>query len=310
VIDDLSETLVEALGAAYGVHPGHRAAHAKGVLCRGTFTPHHDAEGFSGAAHLVGGRLDAHVRFSNGGGDPGVADGVRDGRGMAVKLYLADGTTTDIVALSFPVFFVRTPEDLIAFNHARRPDPDTGGLDLGKIGAFLAEHPESVPAVTLAATHPIPASYATITYHAIHAFGFESPDGSVAWGRLHLVPAAGEQSIADDEAGARAADYLATELHERLSRGPAAFDVEVELAGASDPLDDPTAVWDGTRERRRLGRLEITAVADDRDHGDDVLVFDPTRVPRGVELSDDPILLARPGAYSVSVARRLAARQD
>jgi catalase len=35
-----------------------------------------------------------------------------------------------------------------------------------------------------------------------------------------------------------------------------------------------------------------------------VLVFDPTRVTDGIELSDDPILRFRPRAYSVSVARR------
>ena len=54
----------------------------------------------------------------------------------------------------------------------------------------------------------------------------------------------------------------------------------------------------------RLGRLEITALAFDRERDGDILVFDPVRVPDGIRLSDDAILLARPGAYSVSVARR------
>jgi catalase len=35
-----------------------------------------------------------------------------------------------------------------------------------------------------------------------------------------------------------------------------------------------------------------------------VLVFDPTRVVDGIELSDDPVLRFRPAAYDVSVARR------
>ena len=34
------------------------------------------------------------------------------------------------------------------------------------------------------------------------------------------------------------------------------------------------------------------------------VVFDPTRVVDGIELSDDPILRFRPSAYSVSVDRR------
>jgi catalase len=53
--------------------------------------------------------------------------------------------------------------------------------------------------------------------------------------------------------------------------------------------------------------LEITALAFDRDRDGDVLVFDPTRVTDGIGLTDDAILLARPGAYSVSVAARTTA---
>jgi len=50
--------------------------------------------------------------------------------------------------------------------------------------------------------------------------------------------------------------------------------------------------------------LEITALAFDRERDGDILVFDPTRVPDGIRVTDDKILLARPGAYSVSVTRR------
>jgi len=78
----------------------------------------------------------------------------------------------------------------------------------------------------------------------------------------------------------------------------------VQLAGAGDPIDDPTAQWPSDRSAVRAGRLEITELAFDRERGGDVLVFDPTRVPDGIRLSADPILLARPGAYAVSVARR------
>jgi catalase len=78
----------------------------------------------------------------------------------------------------------------------------------------------------------------------------------------------------------------------------------VQLAGDGDPIDDPTAEWPAGREVVRVGRLEITALAFDREQHGDILVFDPTRVPDGISLTDDKILLARPGAYSVSVARR------
>ena len=302
--DDLSERLVDALGVSYGVHPGHRAAHAKGVLCGATFQPTPAAASLSRAPHFQGAPVRAHVRFSNGSGDPGVADAVRDGRGMAIKMYLPSGGTTDIVALSVPAFVARTPTDLLAFNEARRPDPSTGQPNVEKVGAYLAEHPEAIPAVTAVITHPIPASYATLGYHALHAFGFVAADDTVRYGRYHLVPAAGEVALTDEEAGARADDYLVVELVERLAHGPAVFDLDVQLAGADDPIDDPTAQWPDDRERVTLGRLEIIALAYDREIGGDVLVFDPTRVPDGIVLPDDPILHARRGAYSVSVARR------
>jgi catalase len=304
VTGDLSEQLVDGINATYGVHPGFRAVHAKGVLCTGTFTPSSQAAALSRAPHLTGADVRAHVRFSNGSGDPTLADAVRDARGMAIKFYLPDGSRTDIVAISLPAFFARTPEDLLAFNEARRPAPTTGEIDVEKVGAYLAEHSEAIAAVTAAMTHPIPASYATLAYHALHSFGFVAADGSVRYGRYHLVPATGQIGLTDDEAAGAAHDYLATELADRLAQGAASFDVDVQLAAGDDPIDDPTVVWPDERETISLGRLDVTALAHDRDVDGDVLVFDPTRVPDGIVLSDDAILRARPGAYSVSVARR------
>ena len=301
---DLSVGLVDALNAAYGAHAGQRAAHAKGVLCAATFTATGAAGAISRAAHFQGDPVRAHVRFSNGGGDPTVPDGTRDARGMAVKLYLPDGTTTDVIGITLPSFFTRTPEDLIEFNTARRPDPETGALDMEKVGAFLGAHPETVPAVTAAITLPIPASYAQLTFNGLHAFKFVAADGTVTPARYHFVPAAGEASITDEEAAARPPDYLRDELEQRLAAGPAVFHVDLSLAADGDSLDDPTAAWPDDRERVRVGDLAITALAFDRERDGDILVFDPTRVTDGIELTDDPILHARSGAYGESVRRR------
>jgi catalase len=35
----LAEQSLDALDALFGLHPGFRAAHAKGLMCSGTFTP-------------------------------------------------------------------------------------------------------------------------------------------------------------------------------------------------------------------------------------------------------------------------------
>jgi catalase len=305
--DDLSERLVDSINQIYGVHPGHRAAHAKGVLCAARLVPTSAAARLSRAAHLTGGEIRAHVRFSNGSGDPTAPDGARDARGMAVKFYLPDSTTTDIVALSLPGFFARTAEDLLAFNDARRVDPETGQPDLERVGAYLAEHPEAMAAVNAAITHPTPTSYATLTYNSLHAFGFVNADGAVRYGRYRLVPDEGAESLSDEEAAVRPPDFLRDELTERLAQGPAVFHVRAQLADGDDPVDDSTEQWPEDREVVELARLEVTGLASDRERGGDVLVFDPTRLTEGIILTDDPILHARSGAYSVSVARRIAA---
>jgi catalase len=300
---DLSAKLVDSINASYGSHLGHRAAHAKGVLCAGRFVPHAEAATLSRAAHFHAREVRVHARFSNGSGNPASADHARDGRGMAIKLYLPDGTTTDIVTLSLPAFFARTPDDLLAFNEARRADPNTGQPDMARVGAYLAEHPEAVPAVTAAITHPIPASYATLTYHALHAFGFDN-GREVRFGRYHVVPEAGEASLSDEEASNQHDDYLCRELETRFAGGPIGFDVVVQLAAPGDPIDDPTAPWADTNPTLPAGRIELTARAYDRETDGDILVFDPTRVTDGIQLTDDPILHARRGAYAESVARR------
>lgn len=300
----LAADAVDAINDLTGVHAGYRAAHAKGTVCAGTFTAAPGASAVSRAAHLQGDPVRATVRFSNGGGDPGAPDYARDGRGLAVKLYLADGARTDIVTVTLPAFFVRTPEEFIAFTRARRPDPATGEPDMEKVGAYLGEHPEALPAVQHSLAAKPPASYARCLYNGLHAFRFLDGDGAGRHGRYSFVPEAGEAQLEPEEAKSRGPDYLQDELRERLDAGPVAFNLRLQLAEEGDPLDDPTAAWPEEREVVDLGRLEVTGLDAERERGDDVLVFDPTRVTDGIECSADPILRFRPHAYAESVRRR------
>jgi len=244
------------------------------------------------------------VRFSNGSGNPGTPDGDRlDGRGMAVKFYLPDGSTTDIVAISLPVFFVRTPDDFLGFAHARKPDPATGELDTEAIGSFVAEHPETAAALqSILPSLVPPRSYATVTYNSLHSFRLVNGEGR--WIRYRLVPDAGVEAMPEDELAGAAPDYLQAEIRERLGGGAVGFRLLARLAQDGDPLDDATAEWPEERETVELGQLTLTGLDTERERGDDVLVFDPTRVTDGIELSDDPILRVRSDAYAVSVERR------
>jgi catalase len=299
--------VVDAINDISGSHPGYRAAHAKGVLCAGTFTASPGAKEISRAAHLQGDPVRTTVRFSNGGGDPARPDAANDGRGLSVKFYLPDGSRTDIVAITLPLFFVRNPDDFLAFTRARKPDPETGEPDLDKVGAFLAEHPEAVPAIQFQLGMAPPASWAQLRYYGIHAYRFLSADGGARFGRYRWEPETGEAWLDAEAAKAKPSEYLEDELRERMAAGPIVFTLQLQLAEEGDVTDDPSVQWPDEREIVDLGRLEVTGLDTERERGDDVLVFDPTRVTDGIECSEDPILNFRPQAYSESVARRTGA---
>jgi catalase len=305
---DLSEQLVDALRGLFGEHPGYRAAHAKGICCAGTFTATPAAAGLTRAAHMQGDAVPITVRFSNGSGNPHAPDAARDARGMAVKFQLPGGETTDVVAITLPIFPARTPEDFLELTRARRPDPATGQPDMAKVAAFMAAHPESQRALGLSLAALPPASYAQAVYHAIHAFRFINAAGQERLVRYSWRPEAGVATISEDEARGRARDYLQLELRERLAAGPVGFTLHLQLAGQGDDVNDPTTAWPEDRCSVVAGRLEITRLVSDQQGGCEALIFDPTRVIDGIVRSDDRILNARPGAYSESYARRGAPR--
>lgn len=304
--------LLASLDAIHGVHEGRRAAHAKGTLCAGRFTASPQAAALTTAAHMQGEPVRVTVRFSNGSGDPGAPDTHRlEGRGMATKFYLPDNTTTDIVALTIPVFFVRTAEDFLGFTTARRPDPETGQPDMAALGAFLAAHPETQQALALILpTFQAPESYARVAYNSLHAFVMVDADGNRRAGRYRSEPEAGVRLLAEEEADARDPDYLQDEIAERVTGAGAAFRLIFILAEEGDPLDDPTAAWPEDRERVELGRLELDGLDTTRERDGDVLVFDPTRVTDGIECSDDEILHVRSKVYELSVLRRSGVRRQ
>lgn len=301
---DLGEQLVQAVEAAAGVYPGHRTLHAKGTPALGTFTSSGDAARLTTAAHLQPGAVTpVEVRFSNGSANPHQADGARDGRGLSVKFRLADGTATDIVALTLPVFFVRTVPDFLALMAARVPDPATGEMDLHKVFAFLGEHPEAGRAAELSITAPAPASYAQVRYFGVHAFWFVAADGRRTKVRYRWEPDAGEATLTDDEAAAQDPGYLAAELAERLAAGPASFTLHLVIGTDADDETDPTVEWPADRDEVVAGRLQLTGRPTDPQDVEK-LIFDPVRVTPGIECTDDEILHARSAAYGASYARR------
>jgi catalase len=294
---------VDSIASVFGRHPGFRALHAKGTLLKGTFTPLPEAAALTSAPHFRGGTLHATFRFSNGAGDPASPDYAPDPRGLAAKIYLEDGSRTDIVCVSSPRFPVRTPEGFIELVAAQGAGP----LAAVKLPIVFARHPEALKNLpVLAPTLRPPASYAVIPYFGIHAFRWIDAHGGERWVRYQLLPQAPHVGIAPWAARRRGPDYLQQELRDRLATAPIVFTLVVQIAIPGDPINDPSAAWPKLRRTVAVGRYEISELETDRETGGDVLVFDPTRVTEGIELSDDPVLRFRHAAYSESVARRMA----
>ncbi|HWU22192.1 MAG TPA: catalase [Nocardioides sp.] len=295
MIDPTPASAIDRIRAAFGTGEGrHRTLHAKGSFYAGTFTATPRAGELCRALHLSGEAVPALVRWSNGGGDPALPDKAPDVRGMAVKLQLPDGTATDLLGQTAPRFVVRTPEAFIEFVEAAQSPV--------KLPLFLLKHRDAVgPLIANAKAKAIaaPRSYADPTYYPVHAYRWIAADGSAVWVRYVLRPLA-----STPPAGTYAGpDRLREEMAARLDAGPVGFTLEVSVASPDDDPHDPMSVWKPV-ETFDAGTLTITSVAPDPEEGGGVTVFDPTRVVDGIELSEDPILLYRPVAYTESVNRR------
>ncbi len=150
---------------------------------------------------------------------------------------------------------------------------------------------------------PTPASYTQATYFGVHAFWFTDPDGKRTKVRYRWEPDSGEEALSDEDAAARAPDYLTTDLTERLSNGEASFTLHLIVGADLDDETDPTTEWPADRDEVVAGRLVLTGRPDDPQDIEE-LMFDPTRVTSGIACRDDEILHAHTAAYGASYQRR------
>lgn len=295
-----SENLINALNGTFGRHKAARASHAKGLSVSGQFVPGGDAAAL-GIPLLKGEALPVVARFSIGGGNPGVSDKSRSVRGLGFTIQGADEAWS-LALVSAPVFFASSLEQFVAFLEARKPDPAKGGPNPDAVAAFNAANPNTMPHQKhLKETSPT-RSYGTEVYHSCHSFLVQTAEGAKA-GRLRLEPETGRLGLTEEEEQSFSDQFLGDELETRLGEGPIRWALVVDLAQAGDALDDPTAPWQAPKETLTLGTLVINEFAD---ADENARVYDPLTLPQGVEPSDDPVLLARSKAYSVSYARRSA----
>ena len=167
----LSQDLLKQFDTIFGLHPGFRPAHARGVMLSGTFSPASEAASLTRAPHVLRDSTPVTARFSSSTGLPQIPDTDPNAnpRGLAIRFHLAEHVHTDIVSHSTDGFPTRTGQEFLELlRAAASSDPfQPSPTPLEK---FLADHPK---ALAFAQTpKPSPSSFARESYFGVTAMMF------------------------------------------------------------------------------------------------------------------------------------------
>lgn len=302
----LSQDLIQQFDTIFGLHPGFRPAHAKGLLLTGTFTPAAQAASLTRAPHIQRESTPVTVRFSNSTGLPLLPDNDANAnpRGLAIRFHLAEHAHTDIVSHSTDGFPTRTGQEFLEFLRAVAASSSSTSSP-SPIEAFLSTHPKALAFVQ--APKPFPSSFARETYFGVTAMQFHNNNGDSRYGRYRILPEAGNDYL--DQAGVekKGSDYLFEELKERIANGPITFKIVVQLANEGDIVDDATIHWPEARDLAEFGTISLNDLVPNDAEEQQHIIFDPIPRVDGIEPSDDPLLELRAAIYLLSGRRRRAA---
>ena len=304
----LSHNVIEGFDKADGgVHPGFRAAHAKGILLTGVFKPSSEAPSLTRAPHIQRNSTPVTVRFSDFAGIPTVADNDPQNaspRGCAIRFHLAEHSHTDIVAHSVDSFPSRTAEGFLEFINALI-GTDPAGPHPNAIEQFLGTHPAALTFVQ--APKPIPTSFAKESFFAVSAFTFTNAEGATRYGRYRVLPLAGNEYLDGAGAAARTANFLFDEIKECVETGLIKFRIVVQLAADGDTVDDATVRWPENRPQIAFGEISLTEITPNSASEQQQIIFDPIPRVDGIEVSADPLFEPRANIYLMAGRRRRAA---
>jgi Catalase len=284
-----------------GVHPGIRKAHAKGVCAAGTFTPSAAANQRFDTALFDSGEVPVTLRFSMGGGNP-EADERQGTRGVGIQFQLPDNKQHNIAGITSALFSGSTPNHFLGLlqwnlkimrGEATRED----------IAKYIAANPSMQAAVDWNKGRMPSSEYTNADYYGIHAFWVAGEQQREKF-RWQLLPSSGNDYLTQEEQKSLPTTFLAERLVERLEAdGEVSFDWHWTIGAEEDPTNDPSVLWPEDRERVNVGKITITAAG-----GEDCtpINFDPMRVVRGIQPSDDPVLPMRSAAYAISFGQRLS----
>lgn len=302
----LVDSAVEAMEKFTGVERGYRRAHPRGLVCAATFTATQELRALTTAEHFQGAPIATQVRLSNASGSPHAPDRqsptVGKVLGLAVRFQLPSGKVASWAAANLPSFVARTPEDFLRITRAQKPALFGKPNPLAVI-AYLWSRPSALAAVKAIATMAPATSFAHVRFNGIHTYVWVAPTGIRQPFRYAWIPEAATTKTTATAVANSDPQFLLAELRARLPATPLSWRLQLQFPAAGDVLDDATRAWPDNRRTLDAGRLVVTAVAPNQ-RALEPLVFDPTGVVPGLELSADPLLRFRADVYSESYDRR------
>jgi catalase len=297
--------LIDALAPPGGPALGYRRNHAKGICFTGTFESNGNGAALSKAQMFAAGSYRVTGRFNLGTPNPKAADPTVRVRGMSLRIVTPDGNDWRSAMIDAPFFAVATPQAFYALLQAlaRKDDPDA-------MKQFVAAHPEFGAFYAWATRTPVTGSYAQERYNGLNSFVMTNEAGQDSTVRWSFVPEAQPQEMSADELKQLGSDFLATDITRRVASAPQRWTMIVTVANPGDPTADPSKAWPDDRRKVTAGTLVVDTIEPEPDGPCRDINFDPTILPSGIHVSDDPFPAARSAAYSVSFNRRSAEDRD
>jgi catalase len=299
-----SEKLVEAFAPPGGPSLGHRRNHAKGICFTGVFESNGNGSTLSQAQVFARGQYPALGRFNLGTANADAADATVRVRGIGLRISTPDGQEWRTAMINAPVFTVSTPRAFYELLLA------AGSKDPNAMKAFAAANPEFAGFAAWAQKGAWTGSYAEERFNGLNAFVFVDNAGAKQAVRWSLLPAAQPVPVSPEDLAKRGPNFLEQEITERVGSAPQRWTLVVTVANPGDPTADPTKAWPEDRRTVEVGTLIVQKIEAEAHGPCRDINFDPTVLPTGIRVSDDPFPAARSAAYAKSYDLRTAEAKD
>jgi catalase len=229
---------------------------------------------------------------------------------MALRFMLSGADEWRVGLNNVPVFVANSAQGFLDEVLASVPDPTTGKPDPTKMKLFLANHPESVRAISVIMKSPLSSGFADATFNSLNAFRMVNATGKsipVRWAAVPMQPFRSEdptQRASSDK------NYLFDDLIAQINQHPILWQLVVTIGQPGDPTNDATVPWPADRQQVDAGTVILDQVSSEETGRCTDVNYDPLVLPPGIEPSDDPLLSARSAAYSRSFTLRAAEKDE